>query len=370
MADADSSDFLNALGVSEIGRTILQRAAQEFEEHGVWITIDTLAYEFADSDMPSADLNEVYQFPNALGSIWNGEQLALTGLGLIEAGTAPRVSDQMARIARISADRKREYRDEAIISRAILEGDYDFDHEDAVRAVELVQRIPGLTSGGNMGDDWWFTLWRGALDYRKIESVEQLREHFEHETSRALRIQQQRLVNVPELALGGIFDPESTPDASPSERPSDPTDERPDGSIVFAENLHPWVWDAAAKLWEDGHFREAIVSAASAIFDIELPAKMGVDRGPSAARLLSQVFSTKDPTTTDRRLRFPGLAKGTPDWTNAHEGAGSLGRACAMGIRNIATHGSVPDDQLALEQLATLSLLARWIDEAVVESAQ
>ena len=228
--------------------------------------------------------------------------------------------------------------------------------------MELVQRIPGLTSGGNMGDDWWFTLWRGALDYRKIQSVEDLRVHFEQEVSRTLRIQQQRLVNVPALALGGIFNPESTPASS--------TDGRPDGSRIFTQNFHSWVWDAAAKLWEDGHLREAVASGASAIFDIELPAKMGVHRGPRAAVLVSHVFSTKEPTTTERRLRFPSLVKGTPDWTNAHEGAGALGRACAMGIRNVTTHGSNPDEQLALEELATLSLLARWIDEAIVESAQ
>jgi hypothetical protein len=143
----------------------------------------------------------------------------------------------------------------------------------------------------------------------------------------------------------------------------------PEGPTLSAGKLHPWVWKAAAKLWDDGHRPQAVISAASAIFDVELPAKMGVPRGPSAAGFVGQIFSTKDPTATDPRLRFPGLVKGSPDWTNAHEGAGSLGRACAMGIRNVTTHGSHPDEQLALEALAALSLLARWIDEATVETA-
>lgn len=370
MADVGSTDFLATLGISEIGLIILRRAAREFDEHGMWISIDTLAYEFADSDLASTDLNEVYRFPASLGGIWNGEQFALTGLGLMEAGTAPHVSDQMARVARICADRKREFRDGAILSREVLESDYDFSHGDAVRAVELVQRIPGLTSGGTMGDDWWFTLWRGALDYRKIENANDLREHLEQETARMLRLQQRRLVNIPPLALGEIFNPDSTLARSPSELPPGfITDNSSRRSTFLIENLHPWVWNAAAKLWKDGHLREAIASASSAIFDVELPTKMGVHRGSNAAGLVSQVFSTKDPTSTDRRLRFPGLAKGSPDWISAHEGAGSLGRACAMGIRNVTTHGSVPDDQIALEELAALSLLARWIDDATVESA-
>jgi Protein of unknown function (Hypoth_ymh) len=59
-----------------------------------------------------------------------------------------------------------------------------------------------------------------------------------------------------------------------------------------------------------------------------------------------------------------GLSTGTPDWTSQHEGAGFLGMGCAQAIRNLTTHGAQPDEQTALEQLATLSLLARLIDKA------
>jgi len=39
------------------------------------------------------------------------------------------------------------------------------------------------------------------------------------------------------------------------------------------------------------------------------------------------------------------------------------------GIRNISTHvTNEPDEQAALEQLAALSVLARWIDEAEIET--
>lgn len=48
-----------------------------------------------------------------------------------------------------------------------------------------------------------------------------------------------------------------------------------------------------------------------------------------------------------------------------------LGAGCFAGIRNPATHEDRLDltEQVALEQLATLSLLARWIDNCEVESA-
>ena len=43
---------------------------------------------------------------------------------------------------------------------------------------------------------------------------------------------------------------------------------------------------------------------------------------------------------------------------------------CEKGIRNLVTHGGrKPDEQTALEMLAALSLLARWIDEVEVETA-
>lgn len=58
---------------------------------------------------------------------------------------------------------------------------------------------------------------------------------------------------------------------------------------------------------------------------------------------------------------------GTKAWTNAHEGAMHYGRGCMMRIRNLVEHhhDELPEQE-ALECLASLSLLARWIDEAVV----
>jgi hypothetical protein len=140
----------------------------------------------------------------------------------------------------------------------------------------------------------------------------------------------------------------------------------PSGPTLRANQLHGWIWNAAQDLWSDGYFPEAVKNASSQIFDAHLPAKLGVPRSPKAHDLVSQAFSVLPPTSVNPRLRFQQFPEGSADWVSAQEGAGSLGRACASGIRNIVTHGSTSDEQLALEQLATLSLLSRWIDEADV----
>jgi hypothetical protein len=49
-----------------------------------------------------------------------------------------------------------------------------------------------------------------------------------------------------------------------------------------------------------------------------------------------------------------------------------FGAGCFEGIRNPAAHEDRLDltDQVALEQLAAFSLLARWIDECKLEKAE
>jgi hypothetical protein len=139
------------------------------------------------------------------------------------------------------------------------------------------------------------------------------------------------------------------------------------GPKLAAAQMHRWVWDAAAGLWENGHRREAIQAAATAIFDFQLPAKLGVPAGQP--RDLANSFSTDPPTAQQPRLRLPGYTPGDRSWTNAHDGAKFLGFACGAGIRNIATHTvTQPDEPLALEALAALSLFARWCDDAAVET--
>jgi hypothetical protein len=140
----------------------------------------------------------------------------------------------------------------------------------------------------------------------------------------------------------------------------------PVGPKLAAANLHPWIWNAAVSLWDDGHMREAVQAAATAFFDSHLLAKLGVPARPSAKDLVAQAFSTDPPTAGNPRLRLADYPVPSPGWTSQHEGAKFFGMGCAQLIRNLVTHGAQPDEQTALEQLASLSLLARLIERANV----
>lgn len=142
----------------------------------------------------------------------------------------------------------------------------------------------------------------------------------------------------------------------------------PVGPKLAAANLHPWIWNAAVNLWDDGHLREAVQAAAMALFDSHLPAKLGVPAKPSAKDLITQAFLTDPPTAGSPRLRLDDYPDPSPSWTSQHEGVRFFGMGCAQLIRNLATHGAKPDEEIALEQLASLSLLARLVERAKVET--
>ena len=138
----------------------------------------------------------------------------------------------------------------------------------------------------------------------------------------------------------------------------------PVGPTLAANQLHPWVWNAAASLWDGGHYEPAVHQAWLAV---ELQTQQKVGRFDlTGTGLYNQAFSLDDPKADASRLRFPHLDKTTQEksWKSAHQGAMNLGKGCAQGIRNPQAHPS-PDitEQEALEQLAALSVLARWVDE-------
>ena len=64
------------------------------------------------------------------------------------------------------------------------------------------------------------------------------------------------------------------------------------------------------------------------------------------------------------RLRLAGFEPDSKDFVSAHDGAANYGVGCFQSVRNISTHRLEVDD--ALEMLAALSLLARWIGRAIV----
>lgn len=140
---------------------------------------------------------------------------------------------------------------------------------------------------------------------------------------------------------------------------------RPDLPRLDPNDLHPWVADAAARLWSDGHQRQAVQAAAAAV-ESWLRAKTGVHQG-SIASLAASAFSAADPTPDAPRLRFTGFDPvGSDGWKSAHDGAGAFGRGCFLRIRNLYTHHNGDAEEEDLEALASLSLLSRWIDSAEV----
>lgn len=133
--------------------------------------------------------------------------------------------------------------------------------------------------------------------------------------------------------------------------------------------LHPWVAESAARLWQDGHQRQAVQAAATSV-ETWLRTRTGVHQG-SITSLVGSVFSASDPTPDMPRMRFAGFDPvGSDGWKNAHEGAGAFGRGCFLRIRNLYTHHVGDTEQEDLEALAALSLLARWIDGAEVVKAE
>lgn len=137
--------------------------------------------------------------------------------------------------------------------------------------------------------------------------------------------------------------------------------------LMAADALHPTIWGAASKLWADGHFGQAVQRAATFL---NAHVQDTLNRHDvSDAALMQQAFSPAPPEKGKPRLRWPGK---DDDLTVKAMRSGILSFApgCFMAIRNPATHGAEEwSRQIWLEQLATLSTLARWIDECEVLQA-
>jgi uncharacterized protein (TIGR02391 family) len=142
---------------------------------------------------------------------------------------------------------------------------------------------------------------------------------------------------------------------------------RPEAPTLPADQLHPWVWDAARTFWDAGAHAVAVEQAAKSI-TAHTQQKTGCQLADDD--LMSQVWSDEPPKAGRPRLRFPG-DRSTKTWQSRQRGARFLAQGCYGGIRNIVAHEHALDwpQQLALEYLACLSVLARWINEAEVEGA-
>jgi hypothetical protein len=141
------------------------------------------------------------------------------------------------------------------------------------------------------------------------------------------------------------------------------------GPKLAAADLHAWVWDHAARLWDDGHPREAVRAAATAIFDSHLPAALGLPKDTPQEALVA-AFKTDPPKPGQPRLRIPGYTDPSDDFQNAQQGAQNLGLACAKLVRNLSAHTVVEhDENEALEELAMLSRFSRLVTSSRLETA-
>jgi hypothetical protein len=137
-----------------------------------------------------------------------------------------------------------------------------------------------------------------------------------------------------------------------------------------AGKLHPWVWKNAASYWKTGHYRQAVLEAAKCI-NAETQNKVN-RRDVSEHKLFEQCFSMDLPKERQPRLRLME-DDGSDTYKNLHVGASSFARGLYSAIRNPGMHESSEDEldeHIALEQLAAFSILARWVDEANVETLE
>jgi hypothetical protein len=120
----------------------------------------------------------------------------------------------------------------------------------------------------------------------------------------------------------------------------------PDAPTLPADQLHPWVWDAAHTFWESQHFRAAVQTASASIND-HLQQKIG-RRDVADDQLIQQTFSPEPPAPGRPRLRIPG-DRDNPTVQSTQRGSLQFGLGCFWLIRNPATHetGELPEQEAA-----------------------
>ncbi len=140
----------------------------------------------------------------------------------------------------------------------------------------------------------------------------------------------------------------------------------PDAPSLIADQFHPHVWNAASAIWDTGQYRVAVQQAAVSL-STHIATKAGTPL--SERKLAAQVFSPNEPSPGQVRLHMPGNKSGET-WRSRQDGLHLLAQGAFAGIRNVATHVHEEwSEQVALEHLAVLSVVARWTDETEVVPA-
>lgn len=138
---------------------------------------------------------------------------------------------------------------------------------------------------------------------------------------------------------------------------------------LSASDFHSWVWEGASSLWQSHHFAQAVDGAVKKL-NAETQNKLG-RRDVSEEDLFKQAFSLEAAQLGKARLRRmpPNDSK---TYKNVQRGAMAFAEGIFAGIRNPLAHEAEHDltEQQALEYLAALSVLARWVDDAIVETVE
>ncbi|MDA4828358.1 MULTISPECIES: TIGR02391 family protein [Kocuria] len=141
-----------------------------------------------------------------------------------------------------------------------------------------------------------------------------------------------------------------------------------DAPDLSAADLHPWIWSGASSLWRSGHYREAVEGAIKKL-NAETQNKVG-RRDVSETVLFKQAFSMDDAQPGKARLRRI-RDDGSDTYKSVQRGAMTFAEGVFAGIRNPLAHEADQElsEQEALEYLAALSVLARWVDQSQTEAS-
>jgi uncharacterized protein (TIGR02391 family) len=142
----------------------------------------------------------------------------------------------------------------------------------------------------------------------------------------------------------------------------------PSGPSKSLSALHPIVAGASTPLWNDQHYRDAVLQAARAVNSQAQSKLRRYDKAD--ARLLVEAFSENPPQPGSPRLRFPGEPM-SETWRDRLRGARTLAEGAFAGIRNIAAHDQVEwNRDTAMDYLSVFSVIARWVDEAEIHRTE
>jgi Protein of unknown function (Hypoth_ymh) len=142
----------------------------------------------------------------------------------------------------------------------------------------------------------------------------------------------------------------------------------PDAPTLVADQMHATIWTAAATVWSTGEFKVGVEQAASSL---SAHIKQRAGSHLTERELVQQVFSPDPPKVGQTRLHFPG-DRNEKTWQSRQQGLHLIAQGAFAGIRNVAAHDTTEwTQQVALENLAVLSIVARWAEETqVVRPAQ